>query len=101
MKYIHLLERVILNEYGYSFADLHTKSRRTEVAYLRFVVYKMLRDNTSLSFSKIGIMFNRNHTTVMHGINRIDNSKVYDSDLYRCYRTVFHLITTIQKSSKS
>ena len=68
--------------------DLVKENRKREVAYVRFVACKLCRELTYEGFEQISKTFNRNHATVIHGINRFNDYtgasffKEYD-DLYR------------------
>jgi len=52
----------IIEEY-----DLKSKCRKRELVFMRYVLYKYLR-SLGLSFDSIGKYFNRDHSTVIHGI---------------------------------
>jgi len=49
--------------------DLKSKCRLREKVYGRFILYKYLR-NYNLSLERIGKFFNRDHTTVLHGLKQ-------------------------------
>jgi len=52
--------------------DLDTKNRSQIKCYQRYFLYKYLRNN-GFTLEEIGKLFNRNHDTVIHGINTFCN----------------------------
>lgn len=56
--------------YGVALHDLMSKTRSATVRRARCVAYWATRNTTKLSLKEIGIMFGRDHTTVLHGIRR-------------------------------
>lgn len=79
----------LIGEYfGLNVADLIGKKRNKELVYPRHITMYMLREEMSLSFPEIGReMGGKDHTTVMHGYNKISNemanSATIQSDLSR------------------
>lgn len=57
--------------------DLKSKSRKRELVYTRNILYKHLR-NKGISLQAIGKMFNRDHATVLFGLNQYDRLINYD-----------------------
>ena len=51
--------------------ELMGHSRRQPTARLRQVCMYILRRDMDLSYTQIGRIFNRDHTTVMHGVKRV------------------------------
>ncbi|HZA26832.1 MAG TPA: chromosomal replication initiator protein DnaA [Actinomycetota bacterium] len=66
----------ILSETATYFAlrpeDLFSKSRSRPLTNARHVAMYLLRELTGLSLIKIGELFDRDHTTALHGIKRIE-----------------------------
>jgi hypothetical protein len=48
--------------------QLNTKSRREDVAYKRYYLYNFLYNHRHMTFSMIGKFFNRDHSSVIHGM---------------------------------
>lgn len=48
--------------------QLNTKSRREDVAYKRYYLYSFMYNHRHMTFSMIGKFFNRDHSTVIHGM---------------------------------
>lgn len=62
----------IINDYsrasGFTVEDLCSPKRTRAIAHVRQDCMLAIRRSTSLGLSQIGQFFNRDHTTVMHGI---------------------------------
>ena len=48
--------------------DLKNKSRKPYFTYNRFFIFNYLFDNLKMSYTGIGLLFDRDHSTVIHGI---------------------------------
>lgn len=57
--------------------DLKSKSRKRELVYTRNILYKHLR-NKGMSLKAIGKTFNRDHATVLFGLNQYETLINYD-----------------------
>ncbi len=56
--------------------NLDTKSRKRELVYQRFYIYKYLKEeNSHNSLSWIGKEFGRDHATVIHGLKEYEKYK--------------------------
>lgn len=58
--------------FGLEPKDLLSKSRSRPLTTARHVAMYLLRELTGLSLIKVGELFNRDHTTVLHGIRKIE-----------------------------
>jgi chromosomal replication initiator protein len=58
--------------FGLGAGDLMSKSRSRPLTTARHIAMYLLREQTGLSLIKIGEHFDRDHTTVMHGIKKIE-----------------------------
>jgi chromosomal replication initiator protein len=78
---------VILEEtstyFGLTRDDLLSKSRSRPLTTARHVAMYLLRELTGLSLIKIGDEFNRDHTTVLHGIKKIEGLMPARGSVYR------------------
>lgn len=59
----------VLREYNIPFEELSSNRRFQKYQIPRFRMYAMLRD-AGYSLNEIGGIFNRDHTTILHGIRR-------------------------------
>ena len=57
---------------------LAVKSRKREVVYRRIYLFRYLKQMEGMSLISIGKMFNRDHSTVIHGLRTFDNVKLYE-----------------------
>ena len=69
---------------------LDTKSRKREFVFRRMYLYKYLRVMHSLPLEKIGDMFNKNHATVLNGLNKFEVLFKY-SDFWNIVHKEFDL----------
>tara|TARA_R110000803_G_scaffold106557_2_gene174639 strand:+ start:967 stop:1392 length:426 start_codon:yes stop_codon:yes gene_type:complete len=53
--------------------NLKSSSRDRESVYMRAYLYAYLRSDSLMTYQQIGKMFNRNHATIIHALNRIHN----------------------------
>jgi len=58
--------------FGLTRADLVSKNRSRPLTTARHIAMYLLRETTSLSLIKIGEMFDRDHSTAMHGIRKVE-----------------------------
>jgi chromosomal replication initiator protein len=68
--------QVILDEtakyFGLTREDLISKNRSRPLTTARHVAMYMMRECTGLSLIKIGELFDRDHTTVLHGVKKVE-----------------------------
>ena len=63
---------VVSEQYGLTPEDIRSKKRSREIALPRQIAMYLCRDMTSLSTTSIGLAFgSRDHTTVLHGCEKI------------------------------
>lgn len=70
-----LIERIlnaVSRKYGVSAEDLKSKKKTENIANARHVAIYIIRKEADLSLKEIGRLFNRDHTTVMASINKIE-----------------------------
>ncbi|MDP8956361.1 MAG: chromosomal replication initiator protein DnaA [Actinomycetota bacterium] len=82
-----ILPVTILEETGAYFGltpdDLVSKSRSRPMTTARHMAMYLLRELTGLSLIKIGERFDRDHTTVIHGIRKIESLMPARGSVYR------------------
>ena len=71
----------VVNRLGVSLELMQSKTRVYRVADPRTLSMFLLREDGGLSFPRIGQIFNRDHTTVMHGYQRISRQSASDKAL--------------------
>jgi len=74
----HIIE-VTADKFGFVAADLHSKRRTARVNKARQIAMYICREMTEASLPQIGEAFGgRSHTTVLHGINKIEEELEFD-----------------------
>lgn len=64
--------KAVANSYGYTLEDIRAKGRNKELSQARHVAMYMLKKHTHSSLRDIGLFLgNRDHSTIMHGIDKI------------------------------
>ena len=72
----------VADHYGLTLLDLTSKKRTKDIAFARQVYMYLGRSLTDESLSSIGALVNKkDHTTVSHGIDRIDKAMNQDESL--------------------
>jgi len=75
---------VAADYFGIAVADLVNRGRSAPIALQRQIVMYLIREETGVSFPQIGhLLGGRDHTTVMHGIDKIAGDLLKDADLSR------------------
>ena len=69
--------------FGLERDDLISKSRSRPLTTARHVAMYLLRELTGLSLIKIGEQFDRDHTTALHGIKKIEALMPARGNIYR------------------
>jgi chromosomal replication initiator protein len=74
-----IIDNVCLH-YGITEELLKKKSRFRTFVDARNIVMYICRMNLKISLQDIANIFGMNHSTVIHGINKVENLKDFDSD---------------------
>jgi chromosomal replication initiator protein len=69
--------------FGLGPGDLISKSRSRPLTTARHIAMYLLRELTGLSLIKIGEQFERDHTTALHGIKKIEGLMPQRGSTYR------------------
>ena len=78
--------------YSLSVGDLVSKSRSRPLTTARHVAMYLVRECTGMSLIKIGELFERDHSTALHGINKIDEQMRDREPVYRQVQDLSRLI---------
>ena len=65
-----IMERAAAS-FGFSSIDLRAKSRRQPLVLARQIAMYLCRELTDLSLPQIGNLFNRDHSTVLHAVDKV------------------------------
>lgn len=78
---IPLIKNTVCAKYNINVQDMDSSKRKKDIAHSRQIAMYLCRELTDVSLPKIGKEFgNRDHTTVMHGINKITDEIEKDPD---------------------
>jgi chromosomal replication initiator protein len=79
---IELIQETVTNRFNLKLSDMKARKRTDAVAYPRQIAMYLSRELTSASLPEIGNAFGgRDHTTVIHAINKIEQKMKQDTDL--------------------
>ena len=85
--------------FGLTREDLVSKSRSRPLTTARHVAMYLMREHTGMSLIRIGEAFNRDHSTVMHGINKIETLMRERGSIYRQVQELTRSIRTEGRDS--
>lgn len=76
------IQKLTAEYFNISLSDLLSNKKKREFSYPRQLAMYLSRRFTKLSFKKIGKAFgNRDHSTVIHAVKRIENDKAVKKDV--------------------
>ena len=76
---IEQIQRRVAEHFDVRVADMTSKRRPASIAFPRQVAMYLAKQLTTLSLPQIGKRFgNRDHTTVMHAVRKIEELKISD-----------------------
>jgi len=78
---IDIIIKVVANEYGLTPADLKKKNATKQVAFARQMAIYIARELTELSTTELGVEFNRDHSTIAHSLDKVENMLKTDEKL--------------------
>lgn len=77
------IQKVVAEYYDIRMADMTSKRRPANIAFPRQVAMYFSRKMTRLSLPAIAEQFNKNHATVLHAINSIEEKQAESEDFRR------------------
>ncbi|MBF0496319.1 MAG: chromosomal replication initiator protein DnaA [Deltaproteobacteria bacterium] len=80
---LEIIQQLVLDYYQINLDDLLSKSRKKNIALPRSVCFYLCRKLTNQSLEHIGRAFQRNHTTILYAINKIQEQKKKNQQLAR------------------
>ena len=79
---IELIQEAVTNRFNLKLTDMKARKRTDAVAYPRQIAMYLSRELTPASLPEIGSAFGgRDHTTVIHAINKIEQKMKQDTEL--------------------
>jgi chromosomal replication initiator protein len=83
------IRSIVANHYKIKIADMDSPKRNAEITLPRQVAMYLCREITELSLPKIGKLFgNRHYSTVIHAVEKIEETLKYDELLYENVETI-------------
>lgn len=90
-KTFDLVKEAILDHFGMTFEKVSRRCRKREILYPRQIFIYLLKQNTTMSLKQIGDIFEFDHTTVIHSIQKV-------KDLMDTEDEIRHEVRVIQAS---
>ena len=79
---IEMIQKTVADFYKLKLADMYSKRRPASIALPRQIAMYLSKELTQKSLPDIGYAFGgRDHTTVLHAVRKIQNSRQSDSNL--------------------
>ena len=85
-KLTHIVHK-IMEDYNLTVEEIKGNQRTKQVTEPRWVMWKLIRKNSGLSYGEIGRLFNKDHSTVMNGIKKAPQ------DIVDEYQKIFNEIS--------
>lgn len=96
---IDVIQRTVANYFNLSFQDLKSKKKTKTISFPRQIAMYITREITEYSTTEIGLEFGgRDHTTVMHGHQRVIDRMKTDPTLEPMVKQLIRLVK--EESSK-
>ena len=87
---------VIVRYYKISKSDIYGKTRKKNVVLARYMAMWFVRSITKISYQKIGGIFgNRDHSTVLHGIDKIELSMKMNTTVKTAVKNIEKMIKKV------
>lgn len=93
------IEDFVNLKYGLKPGQMYESNRRQGIAHARFTAYYILNKVYGLNLPQIADIFKKDHTTVMHGIQVIDD-RGWSAEILRQYKEVFPSIHTPNSNNR-
>lgn len=99
--YVKEIQRI----FGFSLDEIKTRKKTRHLVAARHLLMYVLRENFGhiFSFGKIGTLIDRDHSTVIHGVNAVKQGLKYKEKIFFPYSEFHHLDIQpiIQKMEKN
>lgn len=86
LKYIDTVIANTCEQYNITVDQIKSKTRKGPIVIPRLLTMHILKSNTLLTLKEIGIVFNRDHTTVINAIKSTSNMLETDCDFKEEYQ---------------
>jgi len=71
----------VCEHFKFNLKDLQSKSRIKEYVYARDIIFYLIRNKTKMSLKSTGQLLHRDHTTVIHSIETLNNLMYTEPDV--------------------
>ena len=78
---ISVIQHEVAETFGLTVSDLIARNNSRDIAHPRQIAMYLCKKLTNSTLSEIGRAFNKHHTTVMHGIAKIQRNMTIDQEL--------------------
>lgn len=75
---INNLKSIIAEAFGVKVSDLNGRGRKQPIAVARQACYYYVRKHFGYPYQAIGIMFDRDHGAIMHGVKQVESLRTCD-----------------------
>jgi len=90
---IDVIQRTVANYFNLSFQDLKSKKKTKNISFPRQIAMYITREITEYSTTEIGLEFGgRDHTTVMHGHQRVSDRMKTDPTIEPMIKQLIRLV---------
>ena len=83
---VETIQKVVAEYFSISFNDIKGKKQSKNIVFPRQIAQYLSRELTEYSTTEIGKEFNKDHTTVMHAYEKIENTLHMDASLEETLR---------------
>lgn len=95
---IEKIQKIVADHYNLSFTDLKARKRTKNIAFARQIAMYISREITEFSTTEVGAEFGgRDHTTVMHACNKIEELVKTDMHLQTSINVLINAIKDTKK----
>lgn len=95
---IEKIQKIVADHYNLSFTDLKARKRTKNIAFARQIAMYISREITEFSTTEVGAEFGgRDHTTVMHACNKIEELVKTDMHLQTSINVLINAIKDKKK----
>lgn len=84
------IERVVVSIFGIGIKQLHSRSRKREIVYARFMCWYILKKYWGMTYKRIGGYYVKDHATVMNGVKKAGWFLESDGSFRRKFHSVIN-----------
>ena len=88
----NLILDVVANHYGLDPEDITSKKRTAEITVPRHIFMYLCRDMTSTTLKGVAAMLERDHSTVMHGVKKIEDEIKNNTEMKETIELIKNII---------